>query len=585
MPASKVAPDPSAEGDQAAAAVASSSAPMPRAPILKRLAEIEHSIARMTAPDNLDGYKTLPLHTAARRGDMRETAQLLPAHRDALSQRDESGWLPLQHACCAGRRIVYRIPCATTKLVDASDRDGMMNEIVEIIETATAAAAELEPPDEPTGGDDGGGVGFSTKLARLLDDHIPDAPRYRADAPLPGIGESAPSGGPPAPGSPPSPKRQGSRKAKLAPLPDAGGAGGAGGDASQGKRAEAYALRQMREERPAGVWIEVAWVRPGTNGHGLPPPAGSPQAEENALKAFVEIILLQLHDSEYDSHVPRATGVGRLLAHAPLDVAMAAVSRALNVWPPTNERMRNQFELPDAGGQVVSISEEYGEELLEPSTGLPWPSTGLPWPATGLPWPSVAFHGPSTGLPLAFHWPSTGLPWPSTDLLLTFHQVRRGAAGAALTARGGLRARPRLPEVDAAPERHPDRLVAADGGRRVEGPLRACQPRGEDDGRGAHRGRGGGEACRRRRRRALAHGAARRARLHRQDVDKAQADQPRLGRRGDHARAAGPRAAAPLRSAARARKGRRGHGRDARAHARVHRLAQRLAHRLDARRG
>ena len=64
MPASKVAPDPSAEGDQAAAAVASSSAPMPRAPILKRLAEIEHSIARMTAPDNLDGYKTLPLHTA-----------------------------------------------------------------------------------------------------------------------------------------------------------------------------------------------------------------------------------------------------------------------------------------------------------------------------------------------------------------------------------------------------------------------------------------------------------------------------------------------------------------------------------------
>jgi hypothetical protein len=120
---------------------------MPRAPILKRLAEIDRSIAKMLVEPNLDGYKTLPLHTAARRGDMREVAQLLPAHREALSQRDESGWMPLHHACCAGRRLIYRIPCATTKLVDSADRDKLMAELVKLIEAATAAAEALEPTE------------------------------------------------------------------------------------------------------------------------------------------------------------------------------------------------------------------------------------------------------------------------------------------------------------------------------------------------------------------------------------------------------------------------------------------------------
>ena len=103
----------------------------------------------MLVEPNLDGYKTLPLHTAARRGDMREVAQLLPAHREALSQRDESGWMPLHHACCAGRRLIYRIPCATTKLVDSADRDKLMAELVKLIEAATAAAEALEPDEAP----------------------------------------------------------------------------------------------------------------------------------------------------------------------------------------------------------------------------------------------------------------------------------------------------------------------------------------------------------------------------------------------------------------------------------------------------
>ena len=345
MPSSKVAPEPPPAEAEAAEAAASSSTPMPRAPILKRLAEIDRSIAKMLVEPNLDGYKTLPLHTAARRGDMREVAQLLPAHREALSQRDESGWMPLHHACCAGRRLIYRIPCATTKLVDSADRDKLMAELVKLIEAATAAAEALEPTEEPTGGDDGAGVSFSTKLARLLDDHIPDAPRYR-DAPLPSIGGDAGAGV----GAPASPKR-GGRKKPLPPIAEnaAGSAPGTSSDASVGKRAEANALRQLREEQPKGVWVEVAWVRPGQMGNGVPLTGAA--AEEAKEKAFIEIILMQLHDSEYESHVARVqaagSGVGRLIEKAPLDVAMSAIGRGLNVWPPTFERMRNQFELPE----------------------------------------------------------------------------------------------------------------------------------------------------------------------------------------------------------------------------------------------
>ena len=49
-------------------------------------------------------------------------------------------------------------------------------------------------------------------------------------------------------------------------------------------------------------------------------------------------------------------------AEAPLDVAMAAIGRGLNVWPPTFERMRNQFEIPEIDAPPP---EEYADELLE----------------------------------------------------------------------------------------------------------------------------------------------------------------------------------------------------------------------------
>ena len=93
MPPNKVVPEEAVGGGAAAAA---DDGKQLRAPLLKRLQEIDHTIKHMVAPDNLDGYKTLPLHSAARRGDMREVAQLLPTHRDSLHLRDESGWMPLR---------------------------------------------------------------------------------------------------------------------------------------------------------------------------------------------------------------------------------------------------------------------------------------------------------------------------------------------------------------------------------------------------------------------------------------------------------------------------------------------------------
>ena len=69
---------------------------LPRAPLLRRLVEIEQTIANIKAPDTMDGYKTMPLHTAARRGDMREVAALLPTHHASLTQRDEAGGFSLQ---------------------------------------------------------------------------------------------------------------------------------------------------------------------------------------------------------------------------------------------------------------------------------------------------------------------------------------------------------------------------------------------------------------------------------------------------------------------------------------------------------
>ena len=105
MRSSKVAPQ-----AEAAATEAAPESKLPRAPLLRRLGEIDATIAHIKLPDGLDGYKTLPLHTAASRGDFREVAALLPTHGLSLTLRDEAGWMPVHHAACAGRRAIYRVP-------------------------------------------------------------------------------------------------------------------------------------------------------------------------------------------------------------------------------------------------------------------------------------------------------------------------------------------------------------------------------------------------------------------------------------------------------------------------------------------
>ena len=96
MSKAKVAPEPAPTSEPV------SDAKMPKAALLRRLMEIENTIQNITASKTLDGYKSLPLHTAARRGDMREVASLLPTHHTSLSLRDESGWMPIHHAATAG---------------------------------------------------------------------------------------------------------------------------------------------------------------------------------------------------------------------------------------------------------------------------------------------------------------------------------------------------------------------------------------------------------------------------------------------------------------------------------------------------
>ena len=341
-----------------------------RAPLLRRLQEIDSTIKALrdpgSAPDNLDGYKTLPLHTAARRGDMREIAQLLPSHAEGKNMRDESGWMPLHHASCAGRRVIFRIPCATTKMVDLAEREAIMDEVCALVTFASKKAEaeqQADGDDEPTGGGGGGGGGgrtFSKRMEMLLNDYLPDAPTYRSapSAAEPARPRSAPPDPPPtsaAPGKKRPPSHKSSGAGSLAPIPDAQPV--VVTDAGAGKRAEAAALKQLKEERPKGVWIEIAWTRPGQHGAaGAPaaPAALASAAAEVKERSFIEIVLLQLHDSEYESHVPRASGVGKLLASAPLDVAMVALSRGLSVWPPTVPTIRECFEEPDLGGSLVS---------------------------------------------------------------------------------------------------------------------------------------------------------------------------------------------------------------------------------------
>ena len=167
MPAAKVEPEPPP-------AAPAGDLKVPRAPLLKRLMEIESTIANIKAPDNLDGYKTLDLHTAARRGDMRAVAALVPNHMASMRLRDEAGWMPIHHATCAGRRCVFRVPCHTTKMVDLHEREKVADDVVNLLEAATQKVED----DEHNAEIDGTGpvdISFSEKMARALDGYLPHA--------------------------------------------------------------------------------------------------------------------------------------------------------------------------------------------------------------------------------------------------------------------------------------------------------------------------------------------------------------------------------------------------------------------------
>ena len=125
---------------------------LPRAPLLRRLVEIEQTIANIKAPDTMDGYKTMPLHTAARRGDMREVAALLPTHHASLTQRDEAGWYPVHQACTSGRRCIFRVPLHQAKMVDLGEiLDQLNGPQIQKVRCARFDGSELilHMPDTP----------------------------------------------------------------------------------------------------------------------------------------------------------------------------------------------------------------------------------------------------------------------------------------------------------------------------------------------------------------------------------------------------------------------------------------------------
>ena len=176
-----------------AAPSAAGESKMPRAPLLRRLHEIESTIANIKAPDNLDGYKTLDLHTAARRGDMRSVAALLPNHTNSLSLRDEAGWMPIHHATCAGRRCIFRVPMHKTDMVDLAMREQLADDVCKLIEAATQQVED----DEHNAEIDGNApppVSFSEMMARAIDGYLPSAPAPGQSVDAPGLTPKDPLG-------------------------------------------------------------------------------------------------------------------------------------------------------------------------------------------------------------------------------------------------------------------------------------------------------------------------------------------------------------------------------------------------------
>jgi ankyrin repeat protein len=377
MPAAKVEPEPPP-------AAPAGDLKVPRAPLLKRLMEIESTIANIKAPDNLDGYKTLDLHTAARRGDMRAVAALVPNHMASMRLRDEAGWMPIHHATCAGRRCVFRVPCHTTKMVDLHEREKVADDVVNLLEAATQKVED----DEHNAEIDGTGpvdISFSEKMARALDGYLPHAHAPGlgpVGAPLPpaGAGAGGAGAGADAAKPPASPGRRG-KKAQLPPIAEPAAAArpsaNTGGDAA--RAVDAMAMKHLRDEKPVGLWLEVKWLPPPKEGQGVdamgpvppanPHPNAAAEGPGGAAKAYVEIMLLELHDSEYDGHVPRATNTGRILPDCALDVAMVAISRALSIWEPDSDALEELFQMPeefDASDHTAVLKKSLLSRTLAP---------------------------------------------------------------------------------------------------------------------------------------------------------------------------------------------------------------------------
>ena len=350
MSKAKVAPEPAPTSEPV------SDAKMPKAALLRRLMEIENTIQNITASKTLDGYKSLPLHTAARRGDMREVASLLPTHHTSLSLRDESGWMPIHHAATAGRRIIFRVPLNEPKMVDLASCEAVAEDLCKLIEAATIAVGEAEEVAEATGHAPVE-ISFSEQMERALDGYLADKPGEGGSG-ASSTGPSQPAAAelpPPKASEGKSPGRRGKKGGVQIAEPPA--AAPPRSTESLARKVEAAAMSQLREELPVGVWIEVKYLPPARDGvdQGPVPPA-TPHPNATALpagttQAFLQIMLLELHDSEFDSESMvkqgRNSGSGRLLDKAPLDVAMSAVARGLSIWEPTRENLDEIFQIPD----------------------------------------------------------------------------------------------------------------------------------------------------------------------------------------------------------------------------------------------
>ena len=88
MSKAKVAPEPAPTSEPV------SDAKMPKAALLRRLMEIENTIQNITASKAASTVTNGCRCTAARRGDMREVASLLPTHHTSLSLRASPAGCP-----------------------------------------------------------------------------------------------------------------------------------------------------------------------------------------------------------------------------------------------------------------------------------------------------------------------------------------------------------------------------------------------------------------------------------------------------------------------------------------------------------